>query len=154
MDMNTKGKGMWGKFGLMMVLSFLVMYALMYLMVDRWASVYVNLNQLYMTGAMVAAMAVIELVVMAEMYKNASLRNVVIGTSVLLLVACIVFTRYQTGIGDTNFLRSMIPHHSGAILMCSESKITDPETKALCQSIIKSQSEEIEQMKAILARSQ
>jgi uncharacterized protein (DUF305 family) len=46
----------------------------------------------------------------------------------------------------------MIPHHSSAILMCREAPITDAEVKTLCQSIIKSQQDEIDQMKAILQR--
>ena len=61
--------------------------------------------------------------------------------------------RTQTTIGDRAFLRSMIPHHSGAILMCQEASLSDPEIVKLCGNIIKSQREEIDQMKAILARS-
>jgi uncharacterized protein (DUF305 family) len=46
----------------------------------------------------------------------------------------------------------MIPHHSGAILMCEQSPITDPEIVALCAHIVKSQMDEIRQMEKILAR--
>jgi uncharacterized protein (DUF305 family) len=46
----------------------------------------------------------------------------------------------------------MIPHHSGAILMCEEASIDDPEIVALCGQIISSQQAEIEQMEAILKR--
>jgi len=46
----------------------------------------------------------------------------------------------------------MIPHHSGAILMCEQAAITDPEIVALCGDIVKAQRDEIAQMKAILAR--
>jgi uncharacterized protein (DUF305 family) len=46
----------------------------------------------------------------------------------------------------------MIPHHSGAILMCEEASIRDPEVVALCGRIIKSQSTEIDEMEAILKR--
>lgn len=46
----------------------------------------------------------------------------------------------------------MIPHHSSAILMCQESELSDPEIVMLCEEIVKSQEEEIAQMKAILAR--
>jgi len=46
----------------------------------------------------------------------------------------------------------MIPHHSGAILMCQEASLSRPEIVKLCGEIIKSQREEIDQMKAILAR--
>jgi uncharacterized protein (DUF305 family) len=46
----------------------------------------------------------------------------------------------------------MIPHHSGAILMCERSNITDPEIKSLCGEIIESQKREISEMKALMNR--
>ena len=60
--------------------------------------------------------------------------------------------RKQTAIGDDQFLRSMIPHHAGAILMCEEAPVSDPAVRELCRSIIASQQSEIAQMKAMLAR--
>jgi uncharacterized protein (DUF305 family) len=60
--------------------------------------------------------------------------------------------RQQTLIGNTQFLRSMIPHHAGAILMCEEAPIVDSEIKTLCEKIKSSQQSEIDQMKAILSR--
>ena len=60
--------------------------------------------------------------------------------------------RTQTTIGDTAFLRSMIPHHSGAILMCKQASLKDAEIRELCRGIIAGQAAEIEQMKSILAR--
>jgi uncharacterized protein (DUF305 family) len=72
--------------------------------------------------------------------------------SVIVFFGSFALIRTQTTIGDRAFLRSMIPHHSGAILMCSEASISDPEVVALCGQIIKSQRDEIEQMKAILGR--
>ena len=60
--------------------------------------------------------------------------------------------RTQTTIGDRDFLTSMIPHHSGAILMCREASLTDPEIIALCREITVSQRREIEQMNRLLAR--
>jgi uncharacterized protein (DUF305 family) len=62
------------------------------------------------------------------------------------------FIRSQTAIGDVQFLRSMIPHHSGAILMCREASISDREISSLRDQIIQSQREEIDQMVAILGR--
>lgn len=44
----------------------------------------------------------------------------------------------------------MIPHHAGAILMCEEANIQDPEIKKLCEEIKLSQQREIDQMKAKL----
>jgi uncharacterized protein (DUF305 family) len=49
----------------------------------------------------------------------------------------------------------MIPHHSGALLMCKEASLKDPELRDLCygpDGIIASQTREIKQMKAILER--
>ena len=69
-----------------------------------------------------------------------------------MLIASIAFTRYQTGIYDNDFLRSMIPHHSGAVLMCENPRLEDPEIKSLCSQIIEGQKREIDQMKAILDR--
>ncbi len=60
--------------------------------------------------------------------------------------------RTQTTIDDTAFLRSMIPHHSGAILMCEQASLSDAEILKLCGEIIRSQTAEIDQMKSILAR--
>ncbi len=50
------------------------------------------------------------------------------------------------------FLRSMIPHHAGAILMCQEASIQDAEIRRLCGGIVSSQQSEIDQMKAMLDR--
>lgn len=46
----------------------------------------------------------------------------------------------------------MIPHHSGAILMCREARLSDPELAALCVEIVRAQREEIGQMERIAAR--
>ena len=66
------------------------------------------------------------------------------------LIACWFGIRKQTAIGDRQFLRSMIPHHAGAILMCQQASVTDAEIKRLCEGIISSQQREIDQMKARL----
>jgi uncharacterized protein (DUF305 family) len=70
-------------------------------------------------------------------------------------VAFLVFficMRTQAIVGDTQFLRSMIPHHSGAVLMCEKANISDPEIAELCGQIVESQKKEINQMKRILER--
>jgi uncharacterized protein (DUF305 family) len=60
--------------------------------------------------------------------------------------------RTQAFVGNEQFLRAMLPHHSGATLMCQNASITDPEIKTLCEGIIKSQADEITQMEEILKR--
>ena len=133
---------MWIKLGIMTVASFLAMYFLMYSMVNSGEDLYLSVNQVWMAGSMATAMVAIELIVMAEMYKNALVRNVLIGVSILATVMFVLFTRYQTGIGDNDFLRWMIPHHSGAILMCANPDLTDAEIRSLCSEISEAQQRE------------
>lgn len=44
----------------------------------------------------------------------------------------------------------MIPHHAGAILMCTKAPIRDAEIKRLCENIVSGQQAEIDQMTAKL----
>jgi hypothetical protein len=136
---------------IMTVLSFIAMYWLMYAMVDRLGNVYNNLNQVYMAGLMTGAMVLIELAVMRHMYTNRRLNLAVAASGTIALVACWLGIRQQVGIGDRQFLRSMIPHHAGAILMCEQAPIEDAEVKRLCQGIIASQQSEINLMAGMLA---
>ena len=137
---------------IMIALSYVAMFIFMYAMVDRFANVYPNLNQAYMAGLMAAPMVLIELAVMRAMYTNATLNWTFGIASLVALALFFAGIRMQTGIGDVQFVKSMIPHHSGAILMCNRAKLTDGELKKVCGEIIDSQQREIEQMKAILAR--
>jgi uncharacterized protein (DUF305 family) len=47
-------------------------------------------------------------------------------------------------------LKSMIPHHAAAILMCEKASIRDPEVTKLCEGIVARQQAEIDQMNAKL----
>ncbi len=141
----------YGRLFLMAVLSFVSMYVLMYAMVNTFANVYSNLNQFYMAGLMAAPMVVIELALMGAMYSDRRKNVVIMAVSLLALGMFWVFIRQQTAITDKQFLRSMIPHHAGAILMCEEAPIRDPEVRELCVAIVSSQRSEIDQMKAKLA---
>jgi uncharacterized protein (DUF305 family) len=144
------GKSHYGHLLIMTVVSFIAMYVLMYAMVDALRNVHHNLNQFYMAGLMTASMVIIELIVMRGMYHNKK-RNIVIGAgSVAALVAFFLFIRVQTAISDRQFLRSMIPHHAGANLMCEQAFISDVDVRRLCQEIVFGQQAEIEQMQAKL----
>ena len=140
--------------GIMVALSFLAMYILMYAMVNSLDDVYMNVNQVYMAGLMTAPMVVIELLVMRTMYENQKLNALIIGGTVVVGTAFFVFIQQQTVVGDRQFLRSMIPHHSAAILMCESAPIRDPEITKLCEGIVSSQQAEIDQMRAMLRQGQ
>jgi uncharacterized protein (DUF305 family) len=134
----------------MAVLSFAAMYILMYAMVDVFRNVHPNLNQFYMAGLMAAPMVAIELLVMGGMYPNKKLNALLLGISVIAAGAFFAAIRQQTAISDRQFLKSMIPHHGGAILMCEEAPIQDPKIRQLCREIILGQKAEIEEMEWML----
>ena len=132
---------------LMIVLSFASMYVLMYAMVNAFANVYSNVNQFYMAGLMTAPMILIEIVLMSGMYRNKKLNLAIIAVGLIVLFGFWFLIRRQVAVSDRQFLKSMIPHHAGAILMCEEAEIIDNEIKQLCNGIINGQNGEIQQMK-------
>ncbi|HYJ53173.1 MAG TPA: DUF305 domain-containing protein [Allosphingosinicella sp.] len=135
-----------------LAVSAVIMYLVMFAMIDTLGEFYNNLNMLYMTMMMLAPMGALMLLMMGSMYGNRRLNLVLYAVFAALFVLGTVGTRAQAGIGNVQFLRSMIPHHSGAILMCREASVSDPEIIALCGNIQRSQRAEIDQMKRILER--
>ena len=139
-------------FAVNMALSLIVMYFVMFSMIDGWRDFRNNLNMLYMALTMVAPMGIIMLATMRGMYRNRALNVALYAGLDLLFVAALAGTRQQSVIGDRQFIASMVPHHSGAILMCREASLKDRELLELCDRIAASQRGEIEQMNAIRAR--
>jgi uncharacterized protein (DUF305 family) len=138
------------RLSVMTFLSFGSMYVLMYAMVDELDHVYASVNQVYMAGLMTAPMVVIELLLMRGMYRDVRRNVLLVIVSAVAGVVCFALVRQQTGVSDRQFLRSMIPHHAGAILMCEESSIHAPDIATLCREIVAGQQAEIERMKAML----
>lgn len=131
---------------LMAAVSFAAMFVLMYAMVDRFSNVFVNLNQAYMAGLMAAPMVIIEVLFMGSMYPDKRKNAVVLVISLIAGVLFWILIRQQSAIDNAQFLRSMIPHHAGAVLMCENSRADDAEIQKLCAEIVKSQKAEILQM--------
>jgi hypothetical protein len=141
----------YGRLLFMAVLSFLSMCVLMYAMVNTLDNAQPNLNPVYMAGLMTAPMMIIELALMGAMYPNRKANLAIMATSALALVVFWILIRQQAAISDKQFLKSMIPHHASAILMCQKAPIQDPQVTALCRAIISGQQAENDQMKTKLA---
>mgnify|MGYP003575615763 FL=1 len=139
-------------FAINMALSLVAMYLVMFSMIDGWKDFRNNVNTLYMALAMVAPMGVIMLATMGGMYPRKGVNAALYIVLVALFALAFAATRQQTSVGDRQFIASMIPHHSGAILMCRESELKDAELRRLCEQIATSQRREIEQMNSIQAR--
>ncbi|WP_274626365.1 DUF305 domain-containing protein [Arvimicrobium flavum] len=139
-------------FWINMGLGLVVMYVVMFSMIDGVHDFRNNLNMFYMAVTMWAPMGVFMLATMPGMYPNKRLNVALHVLFVILTVGSFAATRAQTLIDDRQFIASMIPHHSGAILMCREADLTDAELVALCQDIVAAQRAEIDQMERIGAR--
>lgn len=133
-------------------LSLLVMYVAMFAMIWTWGDFIQNVNFFYMALVMWAPMGAIMLATMGGMYRNRKLNAALYVAFAAIFVLSLVGIRQQSLVGDDQFLRSMIPHHSGAILMCEEAKLTDPGIRRLCREIIQAQKDEIAEMKRIMDR--
>lgn len=149
-DGNHRASGHYRRLLVMIALSFAVMYLLMYAMVDRPGNVFHNLNQIYMAGLMAAPMLLIEVLLMRSMYPDHRLNLLLAFCALVVALVCWLGIRGQWAIGDQQFLRSMIPHHAGAVLMCRKAELDAPDLRRLCDGIIRGQEAEITQMKSRL----
>lgn len=138
--------------GVNLIVGLAIMYFVMFAMIASWGEFVQNINFFYMALMMWAPMGALMLLTMPAMYPNKRLNLILYGLFGLTFILSTIGIREQSLVGDRQFLRSMIPHHSGAILMCEKSSIHDPEIKRLCEGIIASQSSEIVQMQSMLDR--
>ena len=139
-------------FGIMMVVSFIIMYGVMFLNVDNSSHIYLSTTRTYMSLLMVSSMAAVMLLMMGKMYPNKKINVAIIFTAIFIFILALTGLRTQTPIGDVQYMKAMIPHHSSAIMVSKHANIQDPEVKKLSEGIIASQEKEIAEMKSILQR--
>lgn len=145
-------KSNYQKFMLMLSISFVVMYAVMFFNVDQFDHIYLSLTRVYMALLMVTPMAVMMLMLMGKMYPNKKLNLIIHSTAVVVFVLSLLFLRTQVGVSDRQYMKAMIPHHSSAILTSKNASLEDDEVIELSKQIIESQEKEIAQMKEVLKR--
>jgi len=140
------------KLGVTVTINAIIMFFLTYALIAEFGHLVPNINRFYMAIIMAAPMVVMMLVVMRSMYPNKRLNAILISIFSIVFIGTLALARTQTPVGNEQFLRSMIPHHSSAILMCEEGNITDPDISDLCVDIVEAQEREIAQMKEMLKR--
>lgn len=143
---------MYVRLAIALVASLVVMFGLSFLQTRTWSHLLPNFSNFYISLTMIGAMGLIMLAVMWPMFENRKVNAGLAVTFVAVLACGVVLARTETFVGDEAFLRSMIPHHSRAVLVCQEAQITDPEITELCDQIVSSQLQEIDQMQDILRR--
>lgn len=142
----------YSKFSVMMIISFIIMYIVMFLNIDSLSHYHTSTTRIYMALLMVAPMAMVMMLMMGKMYPNRKINIGIIISGFIVFVVTLIALRTQTPIGDVQYMKAMIPHHSSAILVSKNANITDPEVRKLADQIIQSQEKEIAEMNALLEK--
>ncbi|CAN5907243.1 DUF305 domain-containing protein [soil metagenome] len=138
------------RFAAMIITSTVVMFGLMYLNTYALSHVYFSETRAYMALLMGATMALIMLGFMLGMYKNRRTNTVIFVGSVAVFAVSLWLVRSQETVGDVAWMEARIPHHSIAILTSERAKISYPRVRELADEIIKTQREEIAEMKMLI----
>ncbi|CAM3783116.1 DUF305 domain-containing protein [Flavobacterium gelidilacus] len=150
-NMHTK-KNPYIKFAIIMAVSFVIMYSVMFLNVETFSHIFNSITRFYMTTLMITTMAISMLLFMWKMYPNRKINFGIIAFAAVSFFGTLYLLRTQTFITDIQYMKAMIPHHSSAIMTSSNVDFKDPELKKLAEDIIIAQEKEINQMKEMINR--
>ena len=117
--------------GINMAINLVIVYLVMFAMIWTWDEFFQNLNFFYMALMMWAPMGALMLLTMRTMFGSKKLNMALYAGFGLIFVLSFVGVRDQSLVGNRQFLRSMIPHHSGAITMCERASINNAEIRKI-----------------------
>ena len=140
----------WGKLAAMIATSTVIMFFLMYQLVYSTNHVMFSLNRAIASLAMGCVMAAVMLGFMWSMYEGPRTKKAVLIGAVAAAVILVAVNRSQAVIGDTAFMKAMIPHHSIAIMTSERSQVSDARVRKLADEIIEAQRREISEMKYLI----
>ncbi|MCO7237587.1 DUF305 domain-containing protein [Cobetia sp. Dlab-2-U] len=142
--------GSYRRFGLMIATSAIIMFGLMYLNTYALPHVHWSETRFFMTLIMAAAMAVVMLSFMLNMYKDTRLNLAIYAGSALLFLLALFLVRSQATVGDKAYMKAMIPHHSIAIMTSERAGIEDVRVRKLANEILQAQKVEIAEMEWLI----
>ncbi|WP_312514820.1 DUF305 domain-containing protein [Stutzerimonas nitrititolerans] len=138
------------RFAAMIATSTVVMFGLMYLNTYAFEHVLWSETRVWMALLMGAVMTVIMLSFMLSMYQNKRVNIAIYIGSVVVFVLTLWLVRSQVTVGDAEYMKAMIPHHSIAIMTSERAQISDPRVRKLADEIIAAQRREISEMKYLI----
>jgi hypothetical protein len=143
-------RGMYLRFGAMILTAMVVMYWVMF--VSSWELSHVRFSQsrMFMALTMGGTMGLIMLAWMLNMYRNTTANLAIVAASILLLAVGTTLDRSQATVEDTAFMRAMIPHHSMAITRSERAEMRDVRVCELGVAISEAQRREISEMEWLI----
>lgn len=146
---QSMGMG-WARFAAMIAVSTAIMFFLMYQLVYSWDHVLFSITRLVSSFVMACVMTAVMLGFMWKMYRPNGVKIAVLAAAVIGGVILLLVNRSQSLIGDADFMKAMIPHHSIAINNARKADIRDPRVRYLADRIIRDQVKEITEMKLLI----
>ena len=147
MDMKTS----YWRFAAMIAASTAVMFGLMYLNTYAWEHVRWSETRFYMAFIMGAAMAVVMLSFMLNMYQDSRINSGIFAGAAIVFVLALWLVRSQSTVDDRSYMKAMIPHHSIAIMTSERAGIEDVRVRQLADEIITAQRREIKEMEWLIS---
>jgi|TARA_R100000501_G_scaffold10060_1_gene19812 uncharacterized protein (DUF305 family) len=141
----------YARFAAMIAASTVIMYGLMYLNTYQLDHVQFSQTRVWMAVYMGAMMTVVMLAFMLKMYEKTKVNVAIFAGAAIVFAGSLYLLRSQDTVGDVAYMNAMIPHHSIAILTSERANIRDPRVRELADAIIKTQREEIGEMKMLVA---
>lgn len=142
-DMDRK---MYLRFAAMIVTAMFVMYWVMFVGSYEWSHIRFSQSRVYMALVMGGTMGLVMLAWMLNMYRNAKANIAILAVSLLLMGLGTFLDRSQATVGDIEFMRAMIPHHSLAITRSERFNVDDVRVCELAVAISEAQRREILEM--------
>lgn len=140
----------WVRFGAMIAVSTVLMFFLMYQLVHSADHALFSLTRFVSALVMACVMAAVMLAFMWKMYQPAAAKFAVLAVAVVGGIGLLAVNRSQALIGDVDFMKAMIPHHSIAINNARKADIRDPRVRYLADRITRDQVKEIEEMRRLI----
>lgn len=140
----------WGRFAAMIATSSVIMFFLMYQLIHSWDHALFSLTRLVASLVMGCVMIAVMLAFMWSMYRPEIAKVAVLATAIVAGIALLAVNRSQALVGDVEFMKAMIPHHSIAINNARQADIRDPRVRYLADRITRDQVKEIAEMKMLI----
>ena len=142
---DMEGK-MYLRFAAMIATAMFVMYWVMFVGSYEWSHIRFSQSRVYMALVMGGTMGLVMLAWMLNMFRNTKANIAILAVSVLLMGLGTFLDRSQATVGDVEFMRAMIPHHSLAITRSERFNVDDVRVCELAVAISEAQRREILEM--------
>lgn len=146
---HSMGMG-WGRLAAMIAVSTAIMFGLMYQLVYSADHLLFSLTRFVSALVMACVMTAVMLAFMWKMYRPTAAKVAVLAGAVVVGIVLLAVNRSQALIGDVDFMKGMIPHHSIAINNSRKADIRDPRVRYLADRITRDQVKEIAEMKMLI----